>query len=126
ILWDGDPQARVAALIAARSLRPDAVLATPGRDLVLAALARAAQAAQARGLPPEYGVALRAQEAAEAGRVTDEALLDSAAVVAGIMPAWTGGPFAFLQRVGRAECERRAEAAGLSAGDRPRAAADCP
>lgn len=126
ILWDGDPQARVAALIAARSLRPDAVLVTPGRDLVLAALARAAQAAQARGLPPEYGVALRAQEAAEAGRVTDEALLDSAAVVAGIMPAWTGGPFAFLQRVGRAECERRAEAAGLSAGDRPRAAADCP
>nr|WP_282446811.1 enoyl-CoA hydratase-related protein [Aromatoleum aromaticum] len=114
VVSDGDPSARAAAYLIARSLRPDAVLVSVGLAPMLGELARLAYEAHARGLDEDgqvLAVALGAVTAQAEGRVTDEALLDSAAVVAGLVPACCGGPFTFLRQTGETEAAARLERA---------------
>ncbi|MDY0046096.1 MAG: enoyl-CoA hydratase-related protein [Thauera propionica] len=114
VVWNGDPLARAAAVLIARSLRPDGVLVSFGREPVLPQLAGFAHEACARGLDEDGQILAVAQGALEAlaeGRVADEALLDSAVVVAGLVPAYCGGPFAFLRQLGETEAAARLERA---------------
>lgn len=114
VVWNGDPAAREAALVVARGLRPDAILVSAGGEPVLGTLSRIAREASAGGLDEGtrlLAVALSARAAQRAGRVSDEALVDSAAVVAGLAPAYSGGPFTFLRQAGDAELAARVERA---------------
>lgn len=120
VVWNGDAPARAAALLVARSLRPDGVLVSPGREPVLPRLAGLASEACARGLDEDdriLAVAYGALEAAAAGRIVNEALFDSAAVVAGLVPAHCGGPFNFLRQLGESEAGARLERARAAAPD---------
>lgn len=114
VVWNGDPAAREAALMVARGLRPDAILVSAGGEPVLGTLSRVKQEASAGGLDEGtqlLAVALSARAARSAGRVSDEALVDSAAVVAGLAPAYSGGPFTFLRQAGEAALAERVERA---------------
>lgn len=112
----GDPVVREVALHVARSLRPDAVLVSAGTESVLARLDRVGRKARADGLDEGvqlHTIALSAQEALADGWVSDETLVDSAAVVAGLVPAYSGGPFTFLRQQGE---ETRGAAEEIVAG----------
>jgi 3-hydroxyacyl-CoA dehydrogenase/enoyl-CoA hydratase/3-hydroxybutyryl-CoA epimerase len=68
---------------------------TAGTHSVLAALSRAAAAAPDAALDAQAVVALRA---CSQGDISDPVLLDVAACAAGVCPAYSGGPFAYLYR----------------------------
>ena len=114
VFSDGDPRARAAAVQVARSQRPDCVLVSVGHEPLLPRLAGLAFVARARGLDEGAQVLAVAQGALDAlaeGQVSDQAQLDSAAVVAGLVPAYCGGPFTFLRQLGEAEAAARLERA---------------
>lgn len=101
VVWSGEPRERDAALVVARALRPDALLLTEGRSSILAELDRVRQRAavhQLTATQQTLAVALAAARARREGAIADVALADSAAVVAGLVPAYSGGPFRYLQQ----------------------------
>lgn len=114
VVSNGDALAHAAALLIARSLRPDGVLVSFGREPLIPQLAVRAHEACARGLDEDGQILVVLEGALEAlaeGRVSDEAVLDSAAVVAGLVPAYCGGPIAFLRQLGESEAAARLERA---------------
>lgn len=121
IFGDGDPAVHSVAMSIARTQMPDGVLVSNGREPLLPQLAERVRAARARGLHEELEVVVVAQgalEALAAGRLSDEALLDSAAVLAGLVPAYSGGPFTSLRQMGEAEAAARLDRARTVAADR--------
>ena len=106
VVWNGNPRARAAALLIARSLRPDGVLVSVGSEPLMPRLAGRARAAHGASSDDDAQIRAVAQGAIEAltdGCIADEALLDSALVVADLVPAYCGGPFAHLRRLGRSK-----------------------
>jgi 3-hydroxyacyl-CoA dehydrogenase/enoyl-CoA hydratase/3-hydroxybutyryl-CoA epimerase len=93
----GDEPAE-AALEIARGLQATALI-TQGESLLQRL--ETAQAASLRLTGPEdrlLAIALAAAQAWTAGSVRDTGLADTAAVIAGFHPAYTGGPFTYLQQ----------------------------
>lgn len=128
-VWLSDTTAQGAVLEVlspqARSLAEDAgiavgtwlramVLPTYGKTSLLARLKAARQQAQEAKLEASdelLAVALAAAVAWGEGGIVDVELADVAAVVAGLYPAYTGGPYNYLRQTGLAEVTARA--AGL-------------
>jgi 3-hydroxyacyl-CoA dehydrogenase/enoyl-CoA hydratase/3-hydroxybutyryl-CoA epimerase len=61
-------------------------------------------------------IALQSARIWRGGGIDDTQLADTAAVVAGFMPAYTGGPFAYLRHCGFADVRARANRAGQEYG----------
>jgi 3-hydroxyacyl-CoA dehydrogenase/enoyl-CoA hydratase/3-hydroxybutyryl-CoA epimerase len=94
-----DEEGAVAALEVARWFRATPLIT---REASLFQELASAQSASA-GFDPEVGhlaVALAAARVWSTGVVSDTGLADSAAVVAGFLPAYTGGPFTYLSQRG--------------------------
>ncbi len=94
-------------------------LVTPGGSL-LQRLEQAQISSLRVSAPPEerlFAVALAAIGAWVADLVPDTGLADTAAVVAGFHPAYTGGPFSYLNQHTAAELYQRAEKAQAKYGD---------
>jgi 3-hydroxyacyl-CoA dehydrogenase / enoyl-CoA hydratase / 3-hydroxybutyryl-CoA epimerase len=95
-----DAQARDAGVLVARWLRATALL-TRGKRLLLPALHAAQAAARAAGCDEDeeaLAVSLAAADIWSGGGIDDVALADVAAVLAGLHPSYTGGPFNFLRQ----------------------------
>ena len=100
-----DPQARDAGVLLARWLRAS-VLLTRGKRPLLPALHAAQAAARAAGCGEDeqaLAVALAAADIWSGGGIDDLAMADVAAVLAGVHPSYTGGPFNFLRQHGFSE-----------------------
>jgi 3-hydroxyacyl-CoA dehydrogenase/enoyl-CoA hydratase/3-hydroxybutyryl-CoA epimerase len=101
----GAPQSKALgkALALARALRATPYV-HPGERSLLATLADIAAQARRAGLPPIAILAAQAAAArrmsAAAGGIGDPAMADVACVVAGMVPAYAGGPFAWLSAHG--------------------------
>jgi 3-hydroxyacyl-CoA dehydrogenase/enoyl-CoA hydratase/3-hydroxybutyryl-CoA epimerase len=103
-----DPAGREAGLIVAQRLRATPILS---QAPLLPALRAAKADAEARGFGDGdvlLAVSLAAARAWGAGAVDDPSLVDSAAVIAGVHPAYTGGPFNYLRECGPADVRARA------------------
>jgi hypothetical protein len=61
-------------------------------------------------------IALQSARIWRGGSIDDTPLADTAAVIAGFMPAYTGGPFAYLRHCGFADVWARANRAGQEYG----------
>jgi 3-hydroxyacyl-CoA dehydrogenase/enoyl-CoA hydratase/3-hydroxybutyryl-CoA epimerase len=95
-----DAPARDAGVLLGRWLRAS-VLVTRGKRPLLPALQAAQAAARAAGCDEDeqaLAVALAAADVWSDGGIDDVALADVAAVVAGLHPSYTGGPFNFLRQ----------------------------
>ncbi|WP_018990732.1 enoyl-CoA hydratase-related protein [Aromatoleum toluclasticum] len=91
-----DPAARDAALAVVRWLGADAVLVTRGQTSSLESMSQVREAARAAGCSEEeqlLAVSLAAIRRWLDRAIDDMELADAAAVVAGIAPAYSGGPF---------------------------------
>jgi len=112
-----DDAGRDAALVLAQRLRATPLLS---RELLLPTLAAAKADAEKQGFGNGdllLAVALAAARAWASGGVEDLALADAAAVIAGVHPAYTGGPFNYLRESGEADVRARAaQAAARSPG----------
>lgn len=100
VLADEDPRAAAAARSVAAILRADALLESPGGTSVLAELtALRLKALQMRCEEDQQtlALALRASSLWHAGRVRDAGVFDAACVVAGLVPACSGGPLNYLR-----------------------------
>jgi len=97
VVLDGnDAAARDAALAVVRWLGADAVLVSPGKASYLESLSRVREAARAAGCTEDeqlLAVSLAAIRTWLGHGIDDIELADSTAVVAGIAPAYSGGPF---------------------------------
>jgi 3-hydroxyacyl-CoA dehydrogenase/enoyl-CoA hydratase/3-hydroxybutyryl-CoA epimerase len=103
-----DEAGRDAALVLAQRLRATPLLSrTPLLPLLAAAKAEAERQGFANG-ELLLAVALAAARAWAVGGVEDPALADTAAVIAGAHPAYTGGPFNYLRECGEADVRARA------------------
>lgn len=94
-------------------LKPDSALAS-GEGALLPSMKAAKEAAKAAGCDEEQTVlalALAALRAWDAGQVAFPELADVAAVVAGLSPSYTGGPFTYLAQHGAAAVRAQASAA---------------
>jgi 3-hydroxyacyl-CoA dehydrogenase/enoyl-CoA hydratase/3-hydroxybutyryl-CoA epimerase len=99
---------RDAALVIAQRLRATPLLSPAP---LLPALAAAKAEAEREGFVNGdllLAVALAAARAWAAGAVEDPAIADTAAVIAGVHPAYTGGPFNYLRECGHADILARA------------------
>ncbi|MBL6750042.1 MAG: enoyl-CoA hydratase/isomerase family protein [Nevskia sp.] len=104
-----------AGLAVARWLRATP-LVTRGEAPLLPALQAAQDAARAAQLPREdtlLAVALAAARVWAGGGVADIALADVAAVISGLHPAYTGGPYNYLRQSTAAELRKRAAVAAV-------------
>lgn len=114
VLAADDAGARDAGLAAARWLRADAILETRGDASLLLQLSHSVTVAREAGCSEDeqlLAISLTAIRAWQAGAIADTQLADSAAVVAGVAPAWTGGPFAYAAQQGLEVLRRRAAGA---------------
>jgi 3-hydroxyacyl-CoA dehydrogenase/enoyl-CoA hydratase/3-hydroxybutyryl-CoA epimerase len=103
-----DETGRDAALVLAHRLRATPLLS---RSPLLPLLAAAKAEAERQGLANGellLAVALAAARAWMIGGVDDPALADTAAVIAGVHPAYTGGPFNYLRECGEKDVRARA------------------
>lgn len=110
----GDPAARDAALAVARWLGADAVLVTRGQASCLESLSRVREAARAAGCSEEeqlLAVSLAAITSWLHEAIDDVEIADAAAVVAGIAPAHSGGPFCCALQYGLDSLRERADTA---------------
>jgi 3-hydroxyacyl-CoA dehydrogenase/enoyl-CoA hydratase/3-hydroxybutyryl-CoA epimerase len=103
-----DDAGREAALVLALRLRATPLLS---RAPLLPALAAAKAEAERQGFVNGdllLAVALAAARAWACGGVAEPDLADTAAVIAGVHPAYTGGPFNYLRECGEADVRARA------------------
>lgn len=110
-----DGASLAAGLDVARWLRATPVVTTGTslfQSLAVSTMASAALASEQRLL----AVSLAAARVWENGGVQDTRLADSAAVIGGFHPAWTGGPFAYLAQLGRTAVIEGARTFGGAAG----------
>ena len=94
-------------------LAPTSVLAS-GDDALLPRMKAARDQARSLSLGEEealLAMSLAALPAWEAGQVEQPELADVAAVIGGLMPSYTGGPFTYLKQYGAAEIRKRAAVA---------------
>jgi len=108
-----------AAMALARQLRAS-ILATNGQRAVLPGLRSAQQKARAAACPESAEllcIALQAARSWEEGSVSDPDLVDVAAVLSGLHPAYAGGPFNYLRQCGIAALREEALAASKLAPD---------
>ncbi|MDB5971651.1 MAG: hypothetical protein JWQ90_4101 [Hydrocarboniphaga sp.] len=104
-------KAAKAGLLAATSVYAE------GGDALLVVIKAAKDKAKALKLGEEETVlatALAALRASEAGRAGQPELADVAVVTAGLMPAYTGGPFTYLRQHGTAQIRDRARKASAA------------
>lgn len=87
-------------------------LVTSGTSLFQRLAEVTAASASLAGEQQLLAVALAAARVWEQGGVRDIRLADSAAVIGGFHPAWTGGPLNYLGQLGRAAVIARARAVG--------------
>jgi len=110
LVTENGAQASDAAMSLARQLRAS-ILATNGQRAVLPGLRSAQQQARAAGCPESAEllcIALQAARSWEEGSVADVDLVDVAAVVSGLHPAYSGGPFNYLRQCGIAALREQA------------------
>jgi len=112
VVSDGEPSARAAALRVAGWLRAGAVLLTEGKVSKLAELS-AVGSTQPNDDDRCLAVTLAAARMWLAGEVADCALFDSACVVGGVVPSYSGGPFSYLREHGERALQARALALGM-------------
>lgn len=94
------------------------LLVTHGRVPLLGQLRQAQLSAKALGCSDNdilLAVALAAARAWQEGGIDDPALVDVAAVLAGLHPAWTGGPYNYLREIGHDAIQDRIAAQSLPA-----------
>lgn len=116
-MQEDDPQATQIALEVAQTLRAIPLI-TRGESLLQ--LLETARAASLRLPDLEdrlLALALAAARARAAGSVTDTGLADTAAVIAGFHPAYTGGPFTYLRQSAGSNLRRRADRARAEFGE---------
>ena len=93
-----EPEAAEATLEIARGLRATALI-TQGESLLQRLERTQVASLRLTGLEDRLlAIALAAAHAWAAGSVRDTGLADTAAVIAGFHPAYTGGPFTYLQQ----------------------------
>lgn len=114
---DDDPQTAQTVLELARALRATPLITRGESLLQQLEMAHAAS----RPLPEAenrlLAVALAAARAWAAGSVPDTGLADTAAVIAGFHPAYTGGPFTYLRQNVTSDLRHRADRARAQFGD---------
>lgn len=106
----GDAAARDAGLVIARWLRATA-LETRGQRPLLPSLQSVKATAAKVGLDEDQELLALALAAAEAwghGAIDDVDLADVGIVIAGLYPAYTGGPFNYIRQCGLANLQQRA------------------
>lgn len=110
-----DPLALDAGILLGRWLRAT-VLPTSGRASLLARLQASRVQAHRVGCSDAdelLAVALSAQKAWGEGGIEDVDVADVAAVIAGLHPAYTGGPFNYLRQLGLENLSSRVAAASI-------------
>jgi 3-hydroxyacyl-CoA dehydrogenase/enoyl-CoA hydratase/3-hydroxybutyryl-CoA epimerase len=113
----GDTQhATTAALEFARGLRATPLI-THGDSLLQRLETTQAASVSVDREDRLLAIALAAAHAWAAGSVRDTPLADTAAVIAGFHPPYTGGPFTYLRQHARSDLRKRAERARTQHGD---------
>ena len=116
-MQDADPQASQITLELARTLRATPLL-TPGESLLQQLETARAASFRLPNLEDRLlAIALAAARAWAAGSVTDTGLADTAAVIAGFHPAYTGGPFTYLRQGAASNLRYRADRARAEFGE---------
>jgi 3-hydroxyacyl-CoA dehydrogenase/enoyl-CoA hydratase/3-hydroxybutyryl-CoA epimerase len=111
------PQAAQIALELARTLRATPLI-TRGESLLQQLETARAATLQLPNLEDRLlAIALAAARAWAAGSVTDLGLADTAAVIAGFHPAYTGGPFTYLRQSAASNLRHRADRARAEFGE---------
>lgn len=106
-----DAAARDAGLVVAKWLRAESLLETRGNAAFLQQLSQRLSAARDAGCSEDeqlLAMSLFAIRRWLDGAIDDVELADSAAVVAGLAPAYSGGPFAYAAQQGLDTLRRRA------------------
>jgi hypothetical protein len=114
---DDDPQAAQIALELARTLRATPLITRGESLLQQLETARCASLRLPNLEDRLLAIALAAARAWAADSVTDTALADTAAVIAGFHPAYTGGPFTYLRQSAASNLRHRAHRARAEFGE---------
>lgn len=104
-----------AGVVLAKGLRASAILETTGSTCVLGSLADIRERAAIQGFNAEevlLAVTLHALALYGRGAISDRDIADAAAVVAGLMPAYTGGMFKYARELGLQGLRREAQRLG--------------
>jgi 3-hydroxyacyl-CoA dehydrogenase/enoyl-CoA hydratase/3-hydroxybutyryl-CoA epimerase len=116
-MQDDDPQAAQIALELARTLRATPLITRGESLLQQLETARSASLRLPNLEDRLLAIALAAARGWAAGSVTDTALADTAAVIAGFHPAYTGGPFTYLRQSVASNLHHRADRARAEFGE---------
>jgi 3-hydroxyacyl-CoA dehydrogenase/enoyl-CoA hydratase/3-hydroxybutyryl-CoA epimerase len=116
-MQDDDPQGVQIALELARTLRATPLITRGESLLQQLETARSASLRLPNLEDRLLAIALAAARAWAAGSVTDTALADTAAVIAGFHPAYTGGPFTYLRQSAASNLRHRADRAYAEFGE---------
>jgi 3-hydroxyacyl-CoA dehydrogenase / enoyl-CoA hydratase / 3-hydroxybutyryl-CoA epimerase len=116
-MQDDDPQATEVAFELARALRATPLISRGESLLQQLETTRAASLRLPNLEDRLLAIALAAARAWKAGSVTDMGLADTAAVIAGFHPAYTGGPFTYLRQSAASDLRHRADRARAEFGE---------